>query len=591
LLICGQKILREQERCSQLPKLGEKKMKPNCRLPGFRIQLIFLVLTLGLPLAGQPPAGQLREKLSGIFSEWMRPGSPGGVVGIVKSGELVLSQAYGLASLEYEVPATVDTRFNVASVSKQFTAFSIVLLEQQGKLAIDDDVRKYLPELPDFGATITIRHLLNHTSGLRNFQSLLQLAGWRDGDAMNGADLLEYIALQRELNFPPGSEYLYCNTGYNLMAEIVERVSGQPFIEWTRENIFEPLGMEHSAFQDDVEVIQKNTATSYNGSYGRFTTPKRFWTYVGNGNLYTTVGDLARWVDNFRTGRLGGPGAIERMTERGVLTNGDTIPYALGVVVSDYRGLPRIQHTGSIGGYRACLSYFPKQETGIIVLSNFSSGNPAGKAMEVAETYLGEIFPEPKPETGRVIPVGRKAVTIDPAGFDAFAGTYWLPIHGGTLVRFFREGGRFLADIADRSVHELFPASDSSFFVKEEQLALVFHRENGGPAGRLTLYDPWPHAGTRIDPAMLDAGRLSQFEGVYYSPELKTAYTVVLEGSQLTVKHRRHPDFGLTPRSEDRFSAGAGFFRDVRFDRNREGAVTGLRVSNGRVRNLWMEKQ
>lgn len=574
-----------------MPKLGEK-MKFNCR--PFLVSLI-LVTAFAFhdrPLYGQPPGHDIREKTDAVFTEWMRPGSPGGVVGIVKQGEPVLTRAYGLASIEYGVLNSIDTRFNVASVSKQFTAFSMVLLEQQGKLSIDDDVRKYIPELPDFGTTITIRHLLNHTSGLRNFQSLLELAGWRDGDAMTGDDLLEYVILQRELNFPPGSEYLYCNTGYNLMAEIVERVSGQSFLEWTKTNIFEPLGMTNSGFQDDVEEIQKNTATSYEGSYDSFRTPKKFWTYVGNGNLYTTVGDLARWLDNFRTGRLGGKEAIERMTERGVLTSGDTISYALGVVVSDYRGVPRIQHTGSIGGYRACLSYFPQQETGIIVLSNFSSADPAGKAMKVGEDYFGDIFPEEKPaDVNETIPFDRKAVTIAPTTFDAYAGAYWLPVGGGRVVRVFREEERFLADIGDAPHQELVPASDTSFFIKGEPVAMIFGTDNNGRTGRLTVYDPRPRTGFRIDPALLEAENLRAYEGDYYSPELRTTYTLTLGDGQLSVKHRRHPDFSLTPRGEDHFSGSAGFFREVRFERNPEGEVSGLRVSNGRVRNLWMEKQ
>jgi len=252
--------------------------------------LPILLLLAATTLGAQSGAASLQSQIDALFTEWREDGQPGGVVGIVKRGEVVLARAYGLASLEYGAPITTGTRFNVASVSKQFTAFSLVLLQQDGKLDLDDPVQKYLPEAPDFGKAITLRHMLNHTSGLRNFQSLLTMAGWREGDAMTNDDLLRYIQHQQDLNFEPGAEYLYCNTGYNLSAEIVERLSGMSFLAFTQKRIFEPLGMTNSGFREDVEAVHQKTATSYDAQPdGAFKRPKPFWTYVGNGNLYTTI--------------------------------------------------------------------------------------------------------------------------------------------------------------------------------------------------------------------------------------------------------------------------------------------------------------
>jgi len=539
----------------------------------------------------QPSKDVLATQVDAVFSAWEQPGVPGGVVGIVKEGELVLAHAYGLASLEYGVPVTTETIFNVASVSKQFTAFSIILLAQEGKLSLKDDVRKYLPEVPDFGTTITIGHLMNHSSGLRNFQNLLAMAGWRDGDPMTNDDLLKYIPYQRELNFPPGSEYLYCNTGFNFMAEIVERVSGQSFQEFTKERIFEPLGMDHSEFREDLETVNPNTATSYDGSQEEgFRRPKPFWAYVGNGNLCTTVADLAKWVDNFRHHRVGGPEALQELTTRGILTSGDTINYARGIVVDDYRGLRRFQHGGSIGGYRASLMYFPDQATGILVLSNFSSAGASGKALAVADIYLKEHFPEPKAE-GRSEPLlSKNSVEMAPSSFKAFEGTYFLQ-RDGALLKLYRQNDRYMAEVEGTAL-EIIPSSDTSFFVPDSDMGLIGHPEGNAAIERLTAFAPRRQTARRIDPEKLwSRAALQQYTGEYFSPELQTTYRIVLQDDQLTVQHRRHNDFKVTPVAIDQLQAEAYFFRDVKVERDENGTVKGLRVSNGRVRNLWFERK
>ena len=555
--------------------------------------ILYCLLFLSLNGICQPAGSSLTAQVDAIFEPWTHPGSPGGVVGIVQNGELVLSRAYGLASLEYDVPIDSSTIFNVASVSKQFTAFAVVLLDRRGELSLDDDVRRHLPELPDFGAPITLRYLLNHSSGLRNFQNLLTMAGWRDGDVMTNADLLKYIQWQEELNFPVNSEFLYCNTGYNLMVEVVERVSGQSFIDWTKENIFLPLGMLHSGFREDLEAVYPNSATSYEGTLETgFTRPKPFWGYIGNGNLCTTVGDLSKWIANFDDHTLGGPEAYRLLTERGVLTTGDTIRYALGVFVDQYRGVRHIQHGGSIGGFRASLNYFPHQNTGIIVLSNFSSAGTGGKAMAVADLYLEEHFTQAKRSAAPLSdPVDRKAVDIDPRAFDPVAGHYWVTVDGGSMTRFYREGGRFLVEVMDGPTFELTAASDTSFFVKEAPISILTHRNNAGTVDQLTIYTPEQNSGRRIDSGLLAKENLRNYVGDYYSPELKTTYSLFMKDGQLMVSHRRHNDFPLIPREKDRFAGGAWFFSDVRAERDGAGSIEALRVSNGRVRNLRLEKQ
>jgi CubicO group peptidase (beta-lactamase class C family) len=390
-----------------------------------RAPLVVLLAWIAAPaLVAQEPE-RLGERIDSLFASWMEPGHPGGAVAVMRGRHVVFRRAYGLASLEYGIPNAPSTAFNTASVSKQFTAYAITSLASQGKLSLEDDIRTHLPEVPDFGETITLRHMLSHTSGLRSFQSLLQLAGWRETDHMTNDDLLRYVQRQRELNFPVGSEYLYSNTGFNLMAEVVERVTGTPFIEWTRANIFQPLGMHDSEFRGDVTAIHPGTATSYDGSASRgFRYAVPWWTYVGNGNLYSTVDDLATWL-----AFLQAPGdardAVEPLFERTVLTSGDTIDYALGIRVNEHRGLRRIYHTGSIGGYRAFAGFFPDHDLGVVVLTNFSTADPLGKAMGIAEVYYGERMTPARPSRTPT----PEAASWFPAVADltGVAGTYYSP--------------------------------------------------------------------------------------------------------------------------------------------------------------------
>ena len=276
----------------------------------------------------------MTEKVDQLFSEWDKWDSPGAALAVIKDGSIIYKRGYGSANLEYNIAITPSTIFHVASVSKQFTAFAITMLAQEGKLALDDDVRKYLTEVPDFGKTITIRHLIHHTSGLRDQWELLAMAGWRLDDVITKQHILKMVRHQKELNFEPGEEYLYCNTGYTLLAEIVERVSGQSFREYTEANIFKPLGMTNTHFHDDHEMIVKNRAYSYAPDKDSgFRKSVLSFANVGATSLFTTVEDLAKWIQNFDDGRVGGAAVIEQMHERGILNNGGKLNYAFGLVL------------------------------------------------------------------------------------------------------------------------------------------------------------------------------------------------------------------------------------------------------------------
>ena len=329
---------------------------------------------------------------------------PGAAVAVVQDGRILLERSRGRAHLEYDVPITPATVFHVASVSKQFATFAILLLQQQGRLSLDDDIRTHLPELHDFGHRITIRHLANHTSGIRDQWELLMMAGWRIDDVITRDQIMAMMRRQRELNFEPGSEYLYSNMGYSLLAEIVERASGMPFDDYLRQHVFQPLGMTSTHVHNDHELVVPGRAYSYRprGGQGQggegnggVTWRNAVLSYANQGatSLFTTTGDLARWLINFETATVGGPNAIAAMRQRAVLTGGDTIPYALAIQRGQHHGRTWWGHGGSDAGFRSQVVHFPDERLGVVVLSNTATTNAGALALAVADVFLDPPAP------------------------------------------------------------------------------------------------------------------------------------------------------------------------------------------------------
>ena len=354
-----------------------------------------------------PP--DVTSKVDKVFAQWDRPDSPGCALGIYQNGQIVYKHGYGMANLNDDVPITPATVFHVASMSKQFTAASILLLAQQGKLSLDDDVHKYVPELPDFGERITLRHLLHHTSGIRDQWALLELAGWRySQDLITDDDVMSVLVRQQALNFKPGEKYIYSNTGFTLLAIIVKRVSGMSLREFTTKNIFEPLGMNHTHFRDDHEEVIKHDALGYeqDGKDKPFRMSLTNFDTAGATSLHTTVEDLQLWDENFYHPRVGGPALIQQMLERGKLNSGELQDYASGLVIGKYKGLPTVDHGGADAGYRSNITRFPDQHFSAAVLCNFADTDPSSLARQVADIVLAKELkaPAPRPPTRRQTP-------------------------------------------------------------------------------------------------------------------------------------------------------------------------------------------
>lgn len=535
-----------------------------------------------------PGRDSVEVKVDQLFAQWDKPDSPGAALIVVKDGVPVYKRGYGIANLEYNIPITPPTVFHVASVSKQFTAFAITLLASQGKLSLDDDIRKHLPEVPDFGKKITIRHLIHHTSGLRDQWELLAMAGWRLDDVITKEHILKMVRHQKELNFDPGQEYLYSNTGYTLLAVIVERVTGQSFRQYTQENIFKPLGMTNTHFHDDHEMIVKNRAYSYDPDEKEgFRLSALNYANVGATSLFTTVEDLAKWMRNFDNAKLGGAAVIEQMYQQGVLNNGKKITYAFGLDIGMYKGLKRVAHSGGDAAYRSHVLWFPEQKFAVAVLSNMGTFNPGRLAQQVADIYLADkLAPEePKPKLGE-----QAAVKADPAAYDAYVGRYALP--DGQMVEVMKESNHLFAQPTGGPKLEMMPVSDTKFLLKDYGIEITFGAVAKAKAGEFIINDGGgKETAKRIESQGQKAVRLEEYAGEYYSDELGTAYTIVVRDGQLVAEHRRHDDIKLTPAQDDNFLGAQWFFQKVRFTRDKENRVTGLRLTGSRVRNVRFDKR
>lgn len=343
------------------------------------------------------------HQVDDLFRDYDRPDSPGAAVAVVQAGRIILQREYGSANLEYGIPITSRTVFHVGSVSKQFTGFAILQLEHQGRLSLDDDVRKYLPEVPDFGKTITLRHLLHHQSGLREQETLFQMSGISTADVIETAHILKLVSRQKELNFNPGADVSYCNTGYALLAQVVEKVTGESFNDWTGENIFEPLGMKESQFNDSASrIVGLRAYPYYLDDGGELQKGILSYSYVGPTSLLTTSEDMARWLLNFDRPRVGNPAIRQKMLfESGKLENGEDPGYGYGIGILSYRGLRTSWHSGHDAGYRAFAAYFPDQKFGIAILSNFYSIHPMNLGKKIVDIYLADSMSSASSETAQ----------------------------------------------------------------------------------------------------------------------------------------------------------------------------------------------
>jgi CubicO group peptidase (beta-lactamase class C family) len=508
-----------------------------------------------------------------IFAAHDKPGSPGCALGVVRDGNLVYKKGYGAASLELGVPLTPQSVFYMGSVSKQFTAASLVLAAEQGLLSLDDDIRKYVPEIPSYGKPITLRQMLHHTSGFRDILSLLFLAGRNSEDIHPTSELLDLLSRQRALNFTPGDEFLYSNTNYFLMSVVIRRATGKPLSEFAEENIFKPLGMTHTSFYDDRTVVLPGRVAAYAPRPGGGFRVDWSTNYdmVGGGGLMSSVDDLLLWDRNFYDNKLGKGTLLKEMQTQGVLSNGKQIEYALGLFISKYRGLPIVAHDGANFGYRTMLLRFPQQRFSVICLCNLGTSNPLRLSYQVADLYLqGQLAPDPQPATD---------AKVDPR---PFTGWYRNPDSHSAYQLSVADG-----DIVALGTH--FKPRNANHFVAAPGGEIAFDRlQNGDVRATLTLEGSAPQVFERFEPLKPSAEDLAQYAGEYSSSELQAAYRFAVKDGRLALATNWEEPSVLEPTVRDEFKSPAGVA--MVFRRDAAGHITGCDLFAGRVRNIFFRR-
>ncbi len=532
---------------------------------------------------------ELSGRLDALFLPWDNKNIPGVAVAVISGGSIIYKKGFGMANLEYQIPITPETVFHIASVSKQFTVFSLLLLQKEGKLTLEDEVHTYLPEIPDFGQKITLRHLASHTSGLRDQWNLLALAGWRLDDVITREQILKIISMQEELNFMPGEEFLYCNTGFTLLAEVIARVSGVSFADFTQKRIFEPLGMKHSSFYDDHEKLIRNRAYSYYMDSTGYRKSVLNYATVGATSLMTTIDDLSLWALNFRTPRVGNKELIEEMNTPSKLNTGKRIAAALGQFTGQYNGLKEIQHGGADAGYRSYLARYPDQDVSIALMSNDAGFDAAGMVHRVADILFESQFTAPGNKALAPVPTPITDSLPDREVLESYVGTYEL--QPDFFINITMGNGTLSARASGQLPMRLQPISATEFSVTGSETVISFlPRPNG-----VSLLMQFAQGGEvtdarRVNEFEMTPGQLAGYLGRYYSDELGTEYEFLEIAGNLVARHHRHSDIELKAIKKDVYRSDTWFFRELTFERNEVQSITGCRISSGRVRNLRFQK-
>lgn len=540
----------------------------NC----FRRAAIVLVsvFSLSAPASfAQQDGSDLQRMVDQVFAAYDKPDSPGCALGVVRDGEFIYKKGYGTASLELGVPITPQSVFYMGSVSKQFTAASVVLAAEQGFLSLDDDVRKFVPEIPSYSKTITLREMLHHTSGFRDVLGLLLLAGRNFEDIHPTAELVDLLSRQKSLNYQPGEEFLYSNTNYFLMSVVIRRATGKTLTQFADENIFKPLGMTHTRFYEDHTIVVPGRIPAYeplSGNSFRIDWSTNF-DKVGDGGLLSSVDDLLLWDRNFYDTKLGKGTLLKEMQTQGVLNNGKQIEYALGLFISKYRGLPVVEHGGALFGYRTELLRFPQQKFSVITLCNLGTSNPNSLSYKVADLYLSaQLSPEPPASA---------AASVDA---QPFAGWYRnLDSHSVLEISASKEGvGAF---------GTLFKPRDATHFAVTPGPEIAFDRQpNSGMRLTLSFKDAAPQMFERYEPLKASAENFTQYIGEYTSTELQATYRFAVKDGKLTLATNWRDPAVLEPTVLDEFQGPFG--TGIVFRRDAAGHITGCELFAGRVRHI-----
>lgn len=532
---------------------------------------------------------QNTDSIDSIFSEWNHSDTPGGSVAVIRDGKIIFQKGYGIADLEHDIVNNPTTVFYIGSVSKQFVAFSILLLEEEGKLDLDAPIQTYLPDFPAYGNTLTIRHFIHHLSGVRDYLTLMDLKGKSYLDHLEKEEVYELIINQEELNFIPGEQYLYSNSCYFMLALIVEKVSGMPFSEYAKKNIFDPLGMVHSVFHDDVTNIIKNRAFSYEKTEDGFDNLVLRFDLVGSGGMYSNLEDLYLWDQNFNHNILGkgGQQIIQKMMTDGKFNNGESCGYAFAVANGNYKGLSTLSHGGALAGYRSYFLRFLDHDLSLVILSNRSDGAPDSKAYKLADILLKEFIEKESMSISEEQQVQSQVESLIFSP-DQLEGPF--EIEPGIILEITYSNGTLIGlQQWNNEKITLIRFSDYEYRISEDaSIRIIFSDFKDGKMTTISVIEGAnKRVLNRVTAFKNEIEDLNTYSGTYYSKELNTTYKIYLTEGQLFTDMPGNKAKRLKPYQKDQFTVepyGILF----RFTKE-NNQVKELRVDAGRVQNLYFE--
>jgi CubicO group peptidase (beta-lactamase class C family) len=555
---------------------GELSMNPMKTYLSKIACLLLVVLSISSAVSTQTINDETLKQIEKIMEKY-KPTNPGCQLSISQKGKVIFSKAYGMADIERNVPLTTESVLDAGSVSKQFTAAAILLLEQQGKLSLQDDIRKYLPEMPNYGVTVTLGQMMYHTSGLRDWLNIAKLTGWDNSNKVySNNDVLEIMMRQKALNFKPGELWSYSDSNYNLLAIVVERVSGMSLAEFTKKHIFEPAGMNRTQWKDYFKKIVPNRAIAYGDDNGVFRIEMPIDYTYGDTALLTTTEDLLKWNAFYLSGKFGNPSLLDKQTQIVPYNNGKTGTYAAGLFVGKIRGWKSISHTGASRGYLASLEHFPEADLSIAWLSNTRDNSDSPPVFRLVRNLFITNKNPPPPKEPEI-----KAITLTAEQLKKYEGWYREESWGsGSAVKLAVKDGKL--EITEGGGGTIVPTGKDTFAIGsskvqyfESSKKMVFT----SPDETTTL--------TAVEGPVINEKTLSEYSGVYYSDETESKMTFKIKDGKLLMSFNLNKEFGLKPLYKDRFRSQLG---DIIFVTDKKKKIVGFKVSEGRADGIKFDK-
>lgn len=526
------------------------------------------------------------KRMDQLFASYDNDYTPGAVYAVYKDGKIHSSKSYGMANLSHNIPFEKMTISNIGSVSKQFTAMAILLLEKEGKINLEDAVRKHLPEFPEFNHTITIRNLLNHTNGLREIFNIMSMRGWDMGDVLIKEEALNIVQRQKNLQGKPGESFNYNNTAFILLTEIIERIGDKPFPDWMKANVFEPLGMKNTLVRKDPYFIIPNSAQGYSPGEKGYQEQGDLHTSSGAGGIYTTAEDMTKWMGNFHSKKLGGKAVIEKLTTPNITANGDTIPYSLGLFVDDYKGLMAYHHGGADIAHRAMLKFFPEINAGVFCMSNNGAFPSNVMNDKIADVFFKEHFTEKEETKKEAVSI----ITLTPETLKKYEGEFKATI--GPVIKYYLEDDKLMAQPDGQDARAMLATSDTTFNYSGVDASITFHKNKSGEFASATHFQSGMELlMNKVEDIKLSQEEMEFYAGSYYSEELQMVYNIQIENDHLIIRVPNLKDITMTPSGRNTFDCDVFFISNLRFKKDAMGKkVKGFEISDPRTGDVFFKK-